>query len=118
MKGSEKVPSSEEAEGRSPKPGDKIQMLVAGVEIREIANGVAYFSHMREQLRVSVDRLIPVESGGWGVKDLQEIHDSCKKGTQTCGNCKKHAVELMEKMLNDLQEKREKSKNKIKQYLQ
>ena len=50
-------------------------------------------------------------------KELQNIHISCKKGERTCGNCKKYASQLMVKILTDLKEKREKSKDKIKLYL-
>ena len=50
-------------------------------------------------------------------KGLQEIHASCKNGERMCGNCKKYAVQLMEKLLTDLQEKRKTAEDKIKQYL-
>jgi len=50
-------------------------------------------------------------------KELQEIHTSCKNGQRMCGNCKKYAVQLMEKLLVDLQEKRKTAEGKIKQYL-
>jgi len=50
-------------------------------------------------------------------KELQEIYNSCKKGERMCGNCKKCAVELTEKLLTDLQEKRKTTENKIKDYL-
>ncbi|MCX6667510.1 MAG: tryptophan--tRNA ligase [Euryarchaeota archaeon] len=50
-------------------------------------------------------------------KELQEIHASCKNGQRMCGNCKKYAVQLMEKLLEDLQEKRKTTEGKIKQYL-
>ena len=49
--------------------------------------------------------------------ELQEIHTSCKNGQRMCGNCKKYAVQLMEKLLADLQEKRKTAEGKIKQYL-
>jgi len=51
-------------------------------------------------------------------KELQEIHNSCKKGERMCGNCKKHAVELTEKLLTDLQEKRKTTENKLKNFLE
>gem|GEM_PF-4835348 len=35
-----------------------------------------------------------------------------------CGNCKKHAVELTEKLLTDLQEKRKAVGNNIKDFLE
>lgn len=50
-------------------------------------------------------------------KELQEIHTSCKNGQRMCGNCKKYAVQLMEKLLTDIQEKRKTAESKIKQYL-
>ncbi|MFO7677546.1 MAG: tryptophan--tRNA ligase [Thermoplasmatota archaeon] len=39
-------------------------------------------------------------------KELQDIYTSCKNGTQMCGNCKKYANQLIEKMLSDIAEKR------------
>ncbi len=51
-------------------------------------------------------------------KELQEIYTSCKNGKKTCGQCKKYAAELMEKLLEDIKEKRKKAKGKIKQYLE
>jgi len=50
-------------------------------------------------------------------KELQDIHTSCKNGQRMCGNCKKYAAQLMEKMLTNVQEKRKTAENKIKQYL-
>jgi len=50
-------------------------------------------------------------------KELQDIHTSCTNGQRMCGNCKKYAAQLMEKMLTDVQEKRKTAENKIKQYL-
>ena len=50
-------------------------------------------------------------------KELMELYNSCKKGKQMCGQCKKYASELMEKMLLDLQEKRKKAEKNIKKYL-
>ncbi len=49
--------------------------------------------------------------------ELHEIYTSCKNGEKMCGHCKKYAAQLMEKLLIDLQEKRNTSKSKIKQYL-
>jgi len=49
--------------------------------------------------------------------ELHEIYKSCKNGTKMCGDCKKQASQLMEKMLFDIQEKREKAKEKMKKYL-
>ena len=51
-------------------------------------------------------------------KDLLEIYNKCKKGEKMCGECKKHAAQLMEKFLLDFQEKRQKAKDKIKDYLE
>ena len=50
-------------------------------------------------------------------KKLHEIYESCKQGKLMCGTCKNNAIELMEKMLLDLSEKRKKAKDKISQYL-
>jgi tryptophanyl-tRNA synthetase len=50
-------------------------------------------------------------------KELQEIYRSCKNGEKMCGQCKKHAAQLMEKLLLDIQEKRKTAQDKIKQYL-
>ena len=50
-------------------------------------------------------------------KELQDIYNSCKKGEKICGQCKKHAVQLMEKLLTDIQVKRKTASGKIKQYL-
>lgn len=50
--------------------------------------------------------------------ELLNIYSKCKKGEKMCGECKKHATQLMEKLLLDLQEKREKAKEKIKNYLE
>ena len=51
-------------------------------------------------------------------KELQDIYAACKNGEKMCGHCKKHAAQLIEKLLLDLQEKRKNAKDKIKQYLQ
>lgn len=50
-------------------------------------------------------------------KELHDIYTSCKKGTQMCGQCKKHAAGLMEKQLINIQEKRKTAKKNIKKYL-
>jgi len=50
-------------------------------------------------------------------KELQDIYLSCKNGEKMCGNCKKYASQLMEKLITDLQEKRKTAERKIKQYL-
>jgi tryptophanyl-tRNA synthetase len=49
--------------------------------------------------------------------ELRTIYESCKKGQLMCGNCKKHAAELMEAFLVDLQEKRKKALGQIQEYL-
>lgn len=51
-------------------------------------------------------------------KELKNIYTVCKNGGKMCGHCKKYAIQLMEKLLLDLQEKRKNVKDKIKQYLQ
>jgi len=54
------------------------------------------------------------------IEDDEELHDiytSCKKGEKMCGQCKKYAAQLMEKLLLDIQEKRKTAAGKIKQYL-
>jgi len=50
-------------------------------------------------------------------KELLDIYTSCKKGERSCGQCKKYAAQLMEKLLTDLQEKRKAAEGKIKQFL-
>lgn len=50
-------------------------------------------------------------------KELQDIYNSCKQGKKMCGECKKYASQLMEKMLADIQTKRKNATSKIKQYL-
>jgi tryptophanyl-tRNA synthetase len=50
-------------------------------------------------------------------KELEEIFTSCKSGRRTCGQCKKYAAELMEKLLEDIMIKREKAKEKIKKII-
>jgi len=49
-------------------------------------------------------------------KELENIYTSCKNGEQMCGNCKKHAAECMDKLLTEIQEKREKAQDIIDQY--
>ncbi|MCX6664544.1 MAG: tryptophan--tRNA ligase [Euryarchaeota archaeon] len=49
-------------------------------------------------------------------KELETIFQSCKQGTQMCGNCKKHAALLMEHFLVDLKEKREKAAERYNEY--
>jgi len=50
-------------------------------------------------------------------KELEEIFKSCRSGQQMCGNCKKYAAELIEKLLQDIQNKRSLAEKKIKDYL-
>lgn len=50
-------------------------------------------------------------------KELQEIYTSCKNGKKMCGECKKYAAQLMEKLLTEIQEKRKSASGKMKQYL-
>jgi tryptophanyl-tRNA synthetase len=50
-------------------------------------------------------------------EELQEIYNDCKNGKKMCGQCKKYAAKLMEKLLLDIQEKRKTAKEKIKKYL-
>ncbi|MBN2602706.1 MAG: tryptophan--tRNA ligase [Candidatus Thermoplasmatota archaeon] len=49
--------------------------------------------------------------------ELNEIFTSCKKGQKMCGHCKKYAAELMEKILIDLNEKRQRAVDNIDKYL-
>jgi tryptophanyl-tRNA synthetase len=51
-------------------------------------------------------------------KELQEIYTSCKNGKKMCGNCKKYAAELMEKMLIEIQKKRKIAQEQINNYLE
>ncbi len=51
-------------------------------------------------------------------EELLNIFNNCRKGVQTCGMCKKMAAELLEKFLEDLENKRKKSKDKIDKYLE
>jgi len=50
-------------------------------------------------------------------RELKEIYTKCKSGKQMCGNCKKYASELMEKMLIDLDKKRKQAKKQIKKFI-
>jgi tryptophanyl-tRNA synthetase len=50
-------------------------------------------------------------------KELQNIYSSCKNGEKMCGQCKKYAAQLMEKLLINIQEKRKTATGKIKQYI-
>ena len=46
-------------------------------------------------------------------KELHEIYTSCKNGKKMCGECKKHAAQLMEILLVDIKDEREKAKNRF-----
>ncbi len=49
--------------------------------------------------------------------ELKGIFESCKKGELMCGMCKKHAAELMEHLLLNLQEKRKNASDQVKEVL-
>ncbi len=49
--------------------------------------------------------------------ELQNIYTSCKNGEKICGQCKKYAAQLMEKLLISIQEKRKIATGKIKQFI-
>jgi len=51
-------------------------------------------------------------------KELNNIYSSCKNGEKLCGQCKKYAAELMNKLLEDFQNKRKVAKENIKKYLE
>jgi tryptophanyl-tRNA synthetase len=51
-------------------------------------------------------------------KELIQIYKDCKNGKKMCGQCKKYAIELMEKMLIDIQNNRKTGEEKIKKYLE
>ncbi|MGZ7120261.1 MAG: tryptophan--tRNA ligase, partial [Methanobacterium sp.] len=45
--------------------------------------------------------------------ELLEIYKDCVGGTRVCGNCKKHAAELMRDFLKEHQEKRELARERL-----
>ncbi len=45
--------------------------------------------------------------------ELLEVHKDCVGGTRVCGNCKKHAAELMREFLKEHQEKREQARERL-----
>ena len=49
--------------------------------------------------------------------ELQQLYKDCTSGKQMCGNCKKYAAELMEKMLTKLSDNRNKAEKEINKYL-
>ena len=54
------------------------------------------------------------------IEDFKELHDiylSCKSGEKMCGDCKKYAAQIIEKLLTDIHQKRKTSHDKIKDYL-
>ena len=48
--------------------------------------------------------------------ELEEIYKKCRAGEQTCGQCKKLALDLMEEFLDNLKEKREEARDVVKEY--
>jgi tryptophanyl-tRNA synthetase len=50
-------------------------------------------------------------------KELQDVFNGCKNGEKTCGQCKKYAGELIDKLLEDIRIKREKAKDILNKYL-
>ncbi len=48
---------------------------------------------------------------------LKKIYEECRSGKRICGECKKEAAELMKKFLIDFQEKFEKAKDQVDDYL-
>jgi tryptophanyl-tRNA synthetase len=51
-------------------------------------------------------------------KELACIYQGCKNGEKLCGHCKKHAAELMGRLLTELAEKRKTAEKNIDQYLE
>jgi tryptophanyl-tRNA synthetase len=51
-------------------------------------------------------------------KELLQICSDCKNGKKMCGQCKKYAAELMEKMLIDIQNKRKNAEKQVDKYLE
>jgi len=51
-------------------------------------------------------------------KELEDIFTTCKSGNRTCGQCKKYASELIEKLLENISKKREQAKEKIKKFIE
>lgn len=50
-------------------------------------------------------------------EELDYIYESCKSGERMCGDCKKFAIQLMEKFLSDLRERRDEARERIKDYI-
>lgn len=51
-------------------------------------------------------------------KELSEIYNDCKSGKLLCGQCKKLAYELISNFVQELKERREEAKEKIKEYIE
>lgn len=51
-------------------------------------------------------------------KELSEIYNDCKSGKLLCGQCKKLAYELISNFVQELKERREEAKEKIKEYVE
>jgi len=49
---------------------------------------------------------------------LKEIYDGCKAGCQLCGHCKKLAIELVSKFLEDLKDKRDAASEVISDFVE
>lgn len=50
-------------------------------------------------------------------KELGSIYNSCKSGEQTCGKCKKLAIQLIQDFFKDLKERREQARERLDEYL-
>jgi len=50
-------------------------------------------------------------------KHLTEIYKKCRNGEQRCGDCKKLAIEMITKFLEELARKRKESKDKLEEYI-
>ncbi|MDD5474116.1 MAG: tryptophan--tRNA ligase [Candidatus Methanoperedens sp.] len=48
--------------------------------------------------------------------ELLEVYKDCVGGTRVCGNCKKHAAELMRGFLKEHQEKREQARERLDEF--
>ncbi len=48
--------------------------------------------------------------------ELLEVYKDCVGGTRVCGNCKKHAAELMREFLKEHQEKREQARERLDEF--
>jgi len=50
-------------------------------------------------------------------KELTEIYEKCRNGEQRCGDCKKLAIEMITKFLEELEEKRKEAWDKLDEYV-